>query len=715
MLDMANKTLFIVESPAKARKISKFLGKDYIVEASVGHIVDLTMEGKDNLGIDIEGGFIPKYGVMPDKKKVIKILIKRAQEVDNILLATDDDREGEAIAWHLYDVLKKTKKPFKRVIFHEITKDAILKSLKNPRDLDQSMYDAQQARRVLDRIVGFSVSPFLIKKYGPKMSAGRVQSVAVRLVVDREREIEAFVPEEYWSITSALAKRGSKDGFVAKYTNRVTDGKTAAKIKEDLDTDTYIIKDVVQQEQAQNPGPPLTTSSMQQAAAGKYKMSADKTMKAAQALYEAGMVTYIRTDSVRCDAGAIQFCRKWLDENGFDKPSKPNTYTVQKTAQNAHEAIRPTNIENTPKNVYLTDDQQKLYTLIWERFVASQMNPALYDATGITIKTSSNHELKANGRVLKYKGWLEIMDDLDKKDKNILLPPLSKDDKCDLIPPKVKADKKATKPPPRFTEQKLIRELEKRGIGRPSTYAAIMSKITSRSYVQKKSNAFVPTESGKKVVDSLVEFFDFMAYKYTADMELKLDKIADGSESYINMLETFYDPFKGQLKKAYMSSNMDYGFRCEKCGKDTPMYLKHGKFGYFAACINYKNGCNNTFSCDMVDEKPVLRKSQGNIEDSVQCPICKSGMVKRDGQFGPFYSCSEYPICKGKKKVPYGKKCPECKNELYATIWQGDSLLFCMGYSKGCRYSEPLNKKLSDPKKMVDQKPIPRKIKKMLK
>ena len=713
---MANKTLFIVESPAKARKISKFLGKDYIVEASAGHIVDLTMEGKDNLGVDIENGFTPKYGVIPSKKSVIKILIKRAKEVDKILLATDDDREGEAIAWHLYDVLKKTKKPFKRVTFHEITKEALLKSLKNQRDLDKNMYDSQQARRVLDRIVGFSVSPFLIRKYGPKLSAGRVQSVAVRLVVDREREIEAFVPEEYWTITASLAKSGTKDGFVAKYTKRVTDGKTAAKVKKDLDGDTYIIKDVVQVEQKQNAPPPLITSSMQSAAAGKYKFSASKTMKAAQALYEAGMITYLRTDSVRCDDAAIQFCRKWLGENGYDKPKKPNKYTVKKAAQAAHEAIRPTNVENTPKNVYLSDDQQKLYTLIWERFVASQMNPALYDATGVIVKTSSNHELKANGRVLKYKGWLEIMDDLDsKKDKNVILPPLSEGDKCDLIPPKVKSVKKATKPPPRFTERKLIDELEKRGIGRPSTYAAIMSKITDRSYVKKKSNAFIPTESGKKVVDSLVEFFDFMEIKYTADMESKLDEIADGTVSYLDMMSGFYNPFKGQLKKAYMSANTDYGFRCKKCGKDTPMYLKHGKFGYFLACMNYRNGCTHTLSCDMVDEKPVLRKTQGDVDEDIRCPVCKSGMVKRDGQFGPFYSCSEYPICKGTRKVPYGKKCPECKNELYATIFHGDSVLFCMGYSRGCRYSEPLKDKLADPKRLVDKKPIPKRIKKMLK
>jgi len=713
---MTNKTLFIVESPAKAKTISKYLGKDYIVEASAGHIVDLTMEGKDNLGVDIENGFVPKYGIMPDKKSKIKILIKRAQEVDKILLATDDDREGEAIAWHLYEVLKKTKKPFKRVSFHEITKKALQEALKNERDLSKEIYDSQQARRVLDRIVGFSVSPFLIKKYGPKMSAGRVQSVALRIVVDREREIEAFIPEEYWTITSALAKDGTKDGFVAKYIKRVTDGKTAASVKSDLDTDTYVIHDVIQQEQKQNPAPPLITSSMQQAAASKYKFPAAKTMKAAQALYEAGMITYLRTDSVRCDDEAIQFCRDWLDENGHDKPKQPNEYTAKKAAQGAHEAIRPTNIENTPKNVFLSGDQQKLYTLIWERFVASQMNPAIYDVTGIVVKTSSGHELKANGRVLKYKGWLEIMDDLNsKKDNNALLPVLSSGDKCSLIPPKVKADKKETKPPPRFTEQKLIGELEKRGIGRPSTYAAIMTKITGRSYVIKKSNTFIPTENGKNVVDSLVEFFNFMEYQYTADMELKLDKIADGSESYIKTMSTFYDPFKGQLKKAYMSTNVDYGFRCKDCGNDTPMYLKHGKFGYFAACINYRNGCNNTFSCDMVDDKPVFRKNQGNIDDDIKCPECKSGMVKRDGQFGPFYSCSEYPACKGKRKVPYGKKCPECKDELYATIWQGDSLLFCMGYSKGCRYSEPLKEKLSDPKKMVDKKPIPPKIKKMLK
>jgi len=710
---MAAKTLFIVESPAKARKISKFLGKDYIVEASGGHVSDLSTDGKNNLGVDIENNFKPKYVIIPDKKDRIRVLIKCASQASHIMLAADNDREGEAIAFHLAEILKKTKLPVSRVTFQQITKDAVLKGIKNARDLDKDLYDAQQARRVLDRIVGFSVSPFLIKKFGPNLSAGRVQSVAVRLVVDREREIEAFVPEEYWSITAALAKKSSKEGFIAKYAKKVTDSKTAAKVKKDLDGDSYSVKSVTQQEVKQKPHPPLITSSLASFAAGKYKFSAAKTMKAAQSLYEAGLITYIRTDSVRCDPDAISACRQWLDSNNYDKPAKPNAYATKKAAQDAHEAIRPTDIENTPKNVYLSGDEQKVYTLVWEKFVASQMNPALYDATAVVVESSSGHELKANGRVLKYKGWLEIMDDLDGKKDNAL-PNLAKGDDLDLIPPKVKSAKKATKPPPRFTERRLIEELEKRGIGRPSTYAAIMSKITARNYVERKSNAFIPTDRGKKVIDSLVDFFEFMKYEYTASMETQLDKIAEGSLGYVKMLTGFYNPFKVQLKKAYSSNNKDYGFRCDKCGNDTPMYLQHGKFGFYLSCANYRDGCKNSISVEMKGDKPVIKNTRGEIDDDVKCPNCKSGMVKMDGQFGPFYSCSEYPVCRGKRKVPYGKKCPECKDELYATIWQGDSLLFCMGYSKGCRYREPLKENLANPKRLV-KKTIPKQIKKMLK
>lgn len=709
------KTLLIVESPSKAKKISKFLGSDFIVQASVGHVVDLVSAGKNNMGVDIENDFKPKYAIMPDKKDKIKVLIKYASQVDQVYLAPDPDREGEAIAWHLYDILKKKNKNIKRVSFQEITKKAVLAGVAKPRDLDRNLFDAQQARRVLDRIVGFSVSPFLINKFGPNLSAGRVQSVAVKIVVDREREIEAFDPEEYWTITSTLAK--SDEDFVAKYTERVTDEKTATKIKKDLENDSYKVNDVDEFEQKKPAPPPLITSSLASAAAGKHRFTAARTMKAAQALYEAGLITYMRTDSTRIAPEAIDFCREWLKENGYDLPKTPNSYSTKGGAQDAHEAIRPTDVDSTPSNVYLPDDQQKVYSLIWERFVACQMKPALYDSVNAMIKTSSGHELKAAGKTLKYKGWLEITSDGKKDDKNVMLPPLKKNDKLKLVPPEVEAQQKFTKPPARFSEKSLIEELEKRGIGRPSTYASIMSKITNRNYVERKKSAFIPTDKGKQVVDELTKYFKFMNYGYTADMESKLDKIADGEVTYVDMMTEFYSPFQGQLKQAYMSSNKDYGFRCDKCGKDTPMYLHHGKFGYYLACINYPKTCKKTLSCEMIDEKPVVKSSRGEIDEKVHCPNCKSPMILLDGKFGPYYGCTEFRRgCKGTRKAPYGKKCPECNSELYATLYKGDGVLFCMGYhTNGCRYSEPLPKgKLSDPKKVTGKK-VPKKIRKLIK
>lgn len=709
------KTLVIVESPVKCKTISKILGNKYIVQASVGHVVDLTSTGKNNMGVNINNGFEPKYDIIPDKRDKLKAIIKYASQSDNILLATDPDREGEAIAWHLAQLLNKTGKPIKRVEFPEITKECILRNIKLPRELNNNLFQAQQARRVLDRIVGYSVSPFLIDKFGTKLSAGRVQSVSVKIVVDREREIDAFEPDEYWNITSTLSK--NDEAFVAKYANKVSNGDVAQQIKLDLNTDNYIVETVKETEQKKKPNAPFITSSLQSAAAGKYRFTTSRTMKAAQALYESGAITYIRTDSTRLASNAIDFCRQWLSENGYDLPEAGTSYGSKKSAQDGHEAIRPTNVNVTPKNVYLTDDQQKVYTLIWERFVASQMKPALYDSVNVIVKTSSNHKLRASGRTLKYKGWLEIAGDLNKRDdKNILLPILTANDELDLVPPNVTAEQKFTKPPARFTEKSLVDELVKKGIGRPSTYAAIMSKITGRSYVIRKSNVFVATDKGKQVVDELTKFFAFMDYNYTANMEKRLDEIAAGKLEYVDMMNEFYDPFKDQLKQAYMSSNEDYGFRCIKCKKNTPMFLHHGKFGYYLACVNYPKTCKYTMSCQMVDNKPVIKSTRGEINDKVRCPNCQSGMVKLDGQFGPYYGCSEYPYCRGKRKAPYGKKCPECKNDLYATLYNNEGVLFCMGYhTVNCRYSEPLPKgELIDPKSVTSKK-IPKKISKLIK
>lgn len=708
------KKLIIVESPKKAKQISKILGKEYIVQASLGHISDLVKSGKSNMGINIEKGFKPRYKILPDKKDKIKVIAKFASQSDEILLATDDDREGEAIAFHLAEILEKTGKPIKRIKFREITKNAILKSIKNPVELNENLYYAQQARRVLDRIVGFSVSPFLKNKFSANLSAGRVQSVAVRLIVDRDREIEAFKPEEYWNITATLA-RPDEDFFVAKYNKKITNKKDAGKIKSDLDSDTYLIDNIEKSEKKKSPKPPFITSSLQRAAATQYKFRAARTMKAAQSLYETGMITYMRTDSVRCSAEAIDFCRKWLDDNGYDKPDTPNSYSAKKSAQDAHEAIRPTDVNLTPKNVYLSDDEHKIYTLIWERFIASQMMPALYDSVVVYVKSSSGHILKSTGKTLKYKGWLEIAKDLKKEEKSILLPDLEEGDTVVLVPPKVVAEQKFTKPPPRFSEYSLISELEKRGIGRPSTYATILSKITNKSYVIRKKNTFISTDIGKKIVDELIKFFNFMAYDYTADMEKRLDKIEEGSLEYEKMLSEFYEPFRSQLRKAYMSEYKDFGYRCDQCGDDTPMLLKHGKFGFYMACYNYPK-CRNTLSCEVVDGELIIKSSPGILHNDVQCPNCSSPMREINGSFGPFYSCSEYPVCKGRRKMPWGKKCPRCDSELYATIYKEKDVLFCMGYSEGCTYSEDLPKgTLANPKKLIPQSKIPNKIKKIIK
>ena len=708
---MSDKTLIIVESPAKATKISKILGPDFIVKATCGHIVDLSSTGKVNLGVDIENGFKPKYVAIPDKKDKIKTIINSAANSKQIYLASDDDREGEAIAWHLKEILKKTKLPIYRIKFNEITKKGVMAGMKNLGDLDKNLFDAQQARRVLDRIVGFSVSPFLIKNFGPNLSAGRVQSVVVRLIVDREREIEAFKPDEYWKINAELKTNNSNKSFSTTYIKKVIDGKIAAKIKSDLDNDTYKVDSVIETEKSKPPLPPFTTSTLTSSVAGKFKFSATKTMKAAQALYEAGMITYIRTDSVRLSDDSLSECRNWLKSNGHDMPSKPNNYSTKKGAQDAHEAIRPTDVALTSKNVFLPEDQQKVYTLIWERFVASQMNPAIYDGMEVFVKSSSGHMLKTNGRILKYKGWLEITNDLNNDDTDVHLPPLKNKDDLFLTAPKVTSKQKFTKPPSRFTNKTIVEELEKRKIGRPATIAPTIAKITNKNYVVVKLNSFVPTDNGKKVVDNLVNHFDFMKIEYTAEMESKLDQIAEGKLDYVKMLSSFYDPFKNELKKAYTENEKDYGHKCPKC--NDKMLLKHGRFGFYMSCVKSPD-CKGTLSCDMVDDKPVIRPWGGKIDDGIKCPTCSLSMMKTDGKWGEYYRCSDYK-CKGTRKVPYGKKCPSCNGELYAAVYGEENVLFCMNYSDGCRHREPHpENNLKNPSKII-RDDIPKKIKKILK
>jgi DNA topoisomerase-1 len=711
-----SKTLIVVESPSKIKTIQKYLGSEYIIRATVGHIMDLASHAKNKIGIDIENGFKPTYTVIHDKKDKIKAIQDAATMVDKIYIASDPDREGSAIAHHVLSQLK-TKLPVKRVLFHEITKKGIEKGLADPQELDKNSYQSQQARRVLDRLVGFMVSPYLINTLGPKLSAGRVQSVAIRMVVDREREIENFKPDEYWSITAALAKSKDDEKFIAKYNNKITNKIEAEKIKKDLDSDSYKILEVLAEEKKKFPPPPLETATLQQLANLKYRLDSKRTMSAAQSLYQNGHITYLRSDSVRCSPESITSLREWLKTSGFELPIKAHEYAAKGNSQDAHEAIRPTVVNFIPSKSGFKDDELKVYTLIWERFVASQMLPAVFDTCLVTVESSSKHILKSSGRILKSKGWLEVCTDFSKKDdeEELKLPDLKQNDEVVLVPPKVKAEQKFTQPPPRYKEHSLIKELKKRGIGRPSTYASIMTKLSDRAYIEKKKDVFYPTEVGKKVVDNLVQFFEFMKVDYTKDMEDKLDLIAEGKLKYLDMMTDFFTPFKEELKKAYSSQEKDYNINCFKCS--SKMKLRHGKFGYYMICEDFN--CSTSQSCDIVDGLPVFKSSQKafDLVDGIECPECKAGMVVRAGKFGKFYACSKYPGCKGTAKIPFGKKCSDCKSELYITIFDGIEKLACMGFPN-CRHVEDLPEEYEsdwiDPEKLKYKK-SPYALKKVIK
>ena len=663
--------LLVVESPSKARTIKKYVGADFVVRPTIGHIIDLS-KGRGDLGVSIENGFKPKYAVLPDKQDVVEAIQAAAKQADQIYIASDMDREGEAIAFHVASVLKKFNKPIRRVKFHEITKKAIEKAIANPTDLDQNLYDAQQARRVLDRIVGFTVSPYLSRKLTDNMSAGRVQSVALRLIVDREKEIEAFIPEEYWDVTVRLAKTAKSQSFDAYPVKKILDEKTANQITEDLKSCKYEILNVKAEQKPRNPCPPLITSELQKDASARFRFPVDKTMKIAQSLYENGLVTYIRTDSVRCSPEAIDSARQWLLDNNYDVPVKFNVYKNKDDSQDAHEAIRPTDV--TLEIPALSEDELKIYRLIRAKFLGSQMLPALYDTVKVLIGTSAGHQLETEGKVQAFPGWLAICQEFEKTTKEITLPKLNKGDSLVLVPPKVVCEKKETKPPSRFNEGSLIDELKRKGIGRPSTYAAIIAKITK--YVNKTARAFVPTELGRKVVDDLQQYFAFMAYEYTAKMEDQLDLIAEGKLGYEEMLGGFYEPFKSEFNKARYSEARKTDIPCPICGGET--VVKHSQYGFFAGCWNYPD-CRGAVGIRFEGDE-IICQPQHEVVQGVNCPDCGLGMVRRDGRFGPFYSCSNYPRCKGRRKIPFGKKCSKCGGELYLTIFNGEQKLACMNY-----------------------------------
>lgn len=591
------KTLVIVESPTKGEKIEHYLGKGFKVIATKGHIADLAKGGKHGLGVDLENGFTPRYVLMEDKYELMNTLIAEAEKADRIWVASDPDREGEAIAWHVASRLQGCKKEIKRVEFHEITKAGIAEGAKNPREINLNLFHAQESRRILDRIVGFMASPFLMNFFGPKLSAGRVQSVVTKIIVDREREIEAFVPEEYWNIKACLTKDG-KESFWTKYDPKVTNQAKALEVKKLLEGDklsaTYIVSQIIAKPEPKAPNPPMITSQLQRVMAKSFGFAADQTMRAAQSLYENGYVTYIRTDSVRTEPEAVKAVREWLKTNKFEVPKTATTFKTKGAAQDAHECIRPTNLDLGPKNKELSGDEAKVYEIIWKYFVGSQMSPAIYDTMKVTIHLKGDKDavMKVSGKALKKPGFLEIMGVTD--DSKIDIPNLTKGDELTLfgkIP--VTLEKKQTQPPARFSVFSIIEEMEKRDIGRPATYAETISKITARNYVEMEGKSYRPTDLGKTVTDALSKFFTFMSYDYTAEMEEKLDAVEHGKENMVQMLQKFYDPFKIELSKAYVSNGSTL---CDNC--KSAMVIRTTKDGNkFLGCSAYPR-CKTTKQID---------------------------------------------------------------------------------------------------------------------
>jgi len=648
---MAN-NLVIVESPAKAKTIGRFLGKNYKIVASVGHVRDLP---KSQMGVDIEHNFEPKYITIRGKGDVISKLKKEAKAADKVFLATDPDREGEAISWHLANLLNIDNKKSCRVTFNEITKNAVQSAIKTPRPIDLNTVDAQQARRVLDRIVGYKISPILWKKVRKGLSAGRVQSVATRLIVDREEEIDNFIPEEYWSILAKLAKSTGGSSFEAKFYG--TDSKKmelanegqVKKILKDIEKAKYIVKKIKKGEKKKNPAPPFTTSTLQQEASRKLGYATRKTMMVAQQLYEGvdikgigaiGLVTYIRTDSTRLSTEAVTEAKEYIGSNFGAKyvPGEARVYKNRSASQDAHEAIRPTHIAMTPESVKesLTNDQFKLYRLIWERFMSSQMASALYDTMNVDVEVG-NYLFKATGSKVKFQGFMVLYEegrDEEGEEDSSNLPELEEGEELKLK--KLDSKQHFTQPPQRYTEASLVKALEEKGIGRPSTYAPTITTILARGYVEKDKKILYPTELGKIVTDIMKNFFkDIVDIKFTAQMEDKLDSIEEGNKSWVDVMKEFYDPFAVVLSEAESQiGNIEIKDEvtdeiCEKCGRN--MVIKQGRFGKFLACPGF----------------PECRNARPILEDAgVKCPKCGSRvLIKKTRKGKKYYGCEKNPEC----------------------------------------------------------------------
>ncbi len=718
------KSLVIVESPAKAKTIGRYLGKQYTVKASLGHVKDLP---KRDLAVDVDRNFETRYEIIEGKKKLIQGLKKAARSAEAVYLAADPDREGEAICYHLAEELqgnskKKTGPKIYRVMFNEITAKAIREAFRRPGFVNTHLVDAQQARRVLDRLVGYKISPLLWDKVRRGLSAGRVQTVALRLIVDREREIQAFQKREYWTIDVNL-KAGKPPLLTARLVKRndkapeIPDQKTAGKLVAALDGVSYTVHSVATREKRRNPVPPFITSTLQQESSRKLRFSVKRTMALAQQLYEGvelgrqglvGLITYMRTDSTRVANEAVAEVRDLIRKRYGEKylPPSPVVYRSKKGAQDAHEAIRPTSVLNTPDEVapYLAEDQLKLYRLIWRRFVASQMMPALFDQTTIEVaargKDGAEYLFRATGSTPKFDGFLAIYEEgKDQKDEEAeelkrKLPVVVEGERLKFK--SLKPEQHFTEPPPRYTEATLVKELEADGVGRPSTYASILSTIQDREYVTKKGGRFYPTELGTVVTDLLLQSFgDIFDVNYTARMEEQLDEIEEGRRDWRTAMAAFYDKFKVDLMRAEtemtdikrMEEPTDQ--KCEKCGR--PMVIKWGRHGRFLACSGYPE-CTNTreIAVEAGEEEGAALGDQGEE----YCPNCGRPMVLKKGRFGQFYACSGYPDCKTTKPlnhrqkkpdVPLEETCPKCGSQLVVKQGRFGEFTACSNYPQ-CRY-----------------------------
>ena len=673
----AAEALVVVESPTKARTLGKYLGRGYTVKATVGHLRDLPTR---ELGVDVDAGFQPKYVTIKGKAKTLNEIKRAAKKASTVYLATDPDREGEAIAWHVAEQLI-TDAPIQRVLFHEITRDAVRQAMEDPGTIDDRKVNAQQARRILDRLVGYKVSPLLWKAIKTGLSAGRVQTVALRLIVERERAIRAFKPQEYWSIDALCAKDGATfeaalhkvDGHKPQLRTEVE----ATAVVDAVRQMPFVVTDVQKKRRRKRPAAPFTTSTLQQEAAKKLGFSSRRTMRAAQDLYEGleigeegptGLITYMRTDSVRVSDLAVAAAREFIAAQYGEKylPEAPNVYNSKKKVkvQDAHEAIRPSDVSRRPEQLkgYLTPDQFKLYQLIWQRFIASQMPPAQYDMTVIDFELG-RYLFRATGSVLLFDGYHAVyMEGREAEEGKTMddLPPLPALSKGDHVEVKeLTPNQHFTQPPPRFSEASLVKELERLGIGRPSTYSSIITTLAARNYVEIKQRRFFPTDLGETVEKVMVSRFpSIFNVEFTSEMELELDKVEEGDLDWHEVLDNFYQPFIKALEAVDINQLVmeTHGLgdlakeKCPTCG--SPLMLRTGRFGPFIACTKYPDDCRFT--------KPIKKDKVPDRPTDEKCHLCGSPMVIKTGRFGEFLACTTYPKCKGTRSIPLGVKCPKC-------------------------------------------------------